>query len=193
MKNPTVFFNTIRDHLFDGHMTPPQVAGCESILDAWTDNAPASDPRFIAYSLATAFHETAKTMQPIAEFGHGHGRAYGEPVGPYHQIYFGRGLVQLTWRRNYILATTKLRARGVIDDKTDLDANADLALRPDIAADVLVFGMIEGWFSGRKLGDYFVGTRSDWVDARKIINGMDRAALVASYGLVFYHALQEAA
>lgn len=186
------FFDCVRDHPFGGSMTQPQVQGCEAILDAWEQHAPASDPRFIAYSLATTFHETARTMQPIAEFGRGKGRAYGKPAGPFAQTYFGRGDVQLTWYRNYALATTKLRAHGVIDGSVDLAKTPDLAMRPDIAAGVLVFGMLEGWFSGRKLGDYFRGTRSDWVDARAIINGKDRAALIAGYGLHFYHAMQNA-
>ena len=80
----------------------------------------------------------------------------------------------------------------MVGGDVDLVRNPDLAMRPDIAAGVLIFGMLEGWFTGRKLIDYFKGTRSDWVDARVIINGHDRAALIASYGMAFYHALTEA-
>ncbi len=189
----SVFFSEVRNHLFAGSMNQGQVDGCTAILDAWDNHAPLSDPRFVAYSFATAFHETARTMQPIAEIGHGRGRSYGSPAGPYHQIYYGRGLVQLTWLNGYRVATKQLRAHGVIDGSIDLEQTPDLAMRPDIAAAVLVFGMVEGWFCpGRKLTTYFAGTRSDWVDARAIINGHDKAALIASYGLQFYHALVSA-
>lgn len=187
-----VFFNEVRDHVFGKTMYQGQVDGCEAILDAWGKHAPNSDPRFIAYSLATAYHETARSMAPVRELGQGRGRAYGNPVPPYNQVYYGRGYVQLTWKRNYANATRSLVRHNVVGSDVDLVRNPDLAMRPDIASGILVFGMLEGWFTGRKLVDYFSGTRSDWVDARVIINGHDRAALIASYGLAFYHALQEA-
>lgn len=186
------FFNEVRDHVFGKSMYQGQVDGCEAILDAWGKHAPNSDPRFIAYSLATAYHETARSMAPVRELGQGRGRSYGIPVAPYNQVYYGRGYVQLTWERNYTNATRRLVKRGVVGADINLARNPDLAMRPDIAAAVLVFGMLEGWFTGRKLVDYFSGTRSDWVDARVIINGHDRAALIAGYGLAFYHALTEA-
>jgi len=187
-----IFFNEVRDHVFGGSMYQGQVSGCEAILDAWGKHAPNSDPRFIAYSLATAFHETARSMAPVRELGQGRGRAYGNPTGQYRQIYYGRGYVQLTWEYNYATATRSLLRHGLVSGDINLVRNPDLAMRPDIAAGVLVFGMLEGWFTGRKLVDYFSGTRSDWVDARVIINGHDRAALIASYGMAFYHALSEA-
>ena len=187
-----VFFAEARDHVFGGSMYQGQVDGCLAILNAWEQHAPASDPRFIAYSLATTFHETARSMAPVRELGAGRGRAYGNPVPPYNQIYYGRGLVQLTWERNYTYATKRLRELGLVGSDVDLVRNPDLAMRPDIAAAVLVCGMSEGWFTGRKLIDYFKETRSDWIDARVIINGHDRAALIASYGMAFYHALTEA-
>lgn len=183
------FFASVRSHLFGGEMTQSQVDGCNGILDAWGLHAPKSDPRFIAYSLATAFWETARTMQPIEEEGKGEGHPYGKPVPPDGQIYFGRGLVQLTWLADYEHASKQLRAHGMIGSTTDLVKNPELALHPDVASAILVYGMLEGWFTGRKLSQYFVGTRSDWTDARAIINGRDHAALVGGYGLTFLHAL----
>jgi len=187
-----VFFAEARDHVFGRTMYQGQVNGCMAILDTWGKHAPTSDPRFIAYSLATAYHETARSMAPVAELGKGRGRPYGDPIGKYQQIYYGRGYVQLTWERNYAIATRNLLKHSVVNNTVDLVRDPNLAMRSDIAAGVLVFGMLEGWFTGRKLVDYFSGTRSDWVDARVIINGHDRAALIASYGLAFYHALSEA-
>ena len=96
--------------------------------------------------------------------------------------------MQLTWLQVYQHAETRLRLHGI---NVDLVRSPDLALRPDTSAAILVFGMTEGWFTGRKLADFFAGTRSDWVDARTIINGHDRAALIAGFALHFYAGLTE--
>lgn len=191
MSDRTPFFASIRSTIFHP-LSQLQVEGVNAILDTWDATAPASDPRFVAYALATAYHETATTMQPIREYGEGRGRAYGAPSGPWHQTYFGRDDVQLTWERNYALANEKLHRLGVIKDGESLVQTPELALWPDVAAAVMVHGMIEGWFTGRRLEHFFVGSRSDWVDARTIINGHDRAELIAGYALHFYHALRAA-
>ena len=182
--NPKAFFDEVRGLLFAGTMSQAQVDGTNSILGAWTEQAPYADPRFVAYALATAFWETARTMQPIAEYGHGAGRPYGVAIGQFGKVYYGRGFVQLTWEANYQRAGKEL---GV-----GLDADPELALQPDIAAKIMIRGMLEGWFTGRKLADFFVGTRSDWLDARTIINGHDHAGNVAGYALHFYQAIMNA-
>jgi hypothetical protein len=132
----------------------------------------------LAYVLATAWHETATRMQPIREFGLGRGHSYGRPDHT-GQVPYGRGFVQLTWDHNYAKADQRLGLGGA------LVRNYDLALQLDIASKIIVRGMIEGWFTGRKLSSY-----TDFVDMRRIINGTDRAALVASYARVFLPALQ---
>lgn len=123
-----------------------------------------------AYVLATALWETAHTMEPVVEafwktedWRRRHLRYY-----PWH----GRGFVQLTWERNYRHATKKL---GV-----PLDKRPELALDPDIAARVLVVGMKEGWFTGKRLADYVTIQRSDFINARRIVNGTDKASDIAS-------------
>jgi len=130
--------------------------------------------------LGTAYHETAQTMQPVPEIGKGRGRAYGAQVDG--KVYYGRGYVQLTWRSNYE-AMSKVVGE-------DLVADPDLALQPDIAAKVMFYGMEHGSFTGKKLADYFDGAKSDWLHARRIINGMDRAAQIALYAREFYQALR---
>ena len=160
---------------FVGGLSLGQVAGINAILDCWEATYRILDPRFIACSLATTYWETDKTMQPIEEYGHGHGRSYGTATGPWHQVYDGRGDVQLTWEANYAHATKRLRELGVIDASVDLEKNPELALRPDIAAKILVVGMVEGWFTGKKLGDYFNTMTNDPVGSRRIINGTDLA------------------
>ena len=83
----------------------------------------------------------------------------------------GMGFVQLTWRRNYEHAGKKL---GV-----DFVANPKLLLKPEHAATILVLGMDEGWFTGKKLSDYITLQKSDFTGARRIVNGTDKAAEIA--------------
>ncbi len=174
------FFDAVRRQPFAGHLTAPQVKGMEAILDACP---PDLGVEKTAYCLATTFHETARRMQPIEEFERGKGKSYG-PTG-----FWGRGYVQLTWEANYARATKELRARGVLKASEDLVKSPSLAMRPDVAAAILFYGMIEGWFTGKKLGDYFMPGRSDPKGARQIINGTDCDALIAGYHAQFRVAL----
>lgn len=120
-----------------------------------------------AYILATAKWETAHTIKPIGELG---GDAYLR--GKEYYPHYGRGYVQLTWRDNYQRAGDEVGA--------DLIGNPELALDPHIAAEILVAGMLEGWFTGKKLGDYVTLQRSDFVGARRVVNGVDRKHEIAA-------------
>jgi putative chitinase len=171
--NREAFFNSVRSDF--GKLKQPQVDGFNVLLDAWAGR----DPRFTAYALATAWHETAKTMQPIREYGKGKGKKYGVPVNG--QVYYGRGYVQLTWHENYAKAKSKL---GV-----DFVGKPDLVMQPKHAAAIMVRGMTEGWFTGKKLSTYFNKTKDDPVQARKIINGLDKAELIADYHRKFLAAV----
>lgn len=186
MLDRKTFFDHVRKPLFGGSLTAEQVQGMDAIFDACPAALP-TDP--LAYVLATTIHETARTMQPIKEYGFGKGRAYGKPAGPYKQIYAGRGYVQLTWHAGYKNASDKLKKLGVLKPDEDLERTPDLALRPDIAAAILFHGSIEGWFTGKKLSDYFGHGKSNPKAARAIINGTDKAALIAGYFNQFRAAL----
>ena len=169
MTDRAKFFAGIRSL---SRLTQSQVDGFNAVLDA----APANMPRKqLAYCLATAWHETAGTMQPIEEYGRGKGRPYG-PTG-----YWGRGYVQLTWDYNYKKAGAEL---GV-----DLYGNPKLALDPGIAAKIMFRGMTEGWFTGKKLDDFITAKVVNYRGARRIINGMDRAEQIAAYANLFAAAL----
>ena len=125
-----------------------------------------------AYVLATAWHETAYTMKPIKERG---GQRYlrSKPYWPY----YGRGYVQLTWKRNYAKAARIFRQPFV--------KNPDLVMKPEFAAPILVRGMKEGWFTGKKLSDYINDSRKDYTNARRIVNGLDRARKIAGHARRF--------
>ena len=174
--NLKIFFDKIRP-LFGGKMNQSQVDGLNNILNACNINE-LTDMRMVAYILATVYHETAKTMQPIEEYGKGKGRAYNVVINGH--VYYGRGYVQLTWDYNYKKAGKELNV--------DLLNNPELALQPDIAAKIMINGMVEGWFTGKKLKDYF-NNNTDAVNARRIINGLDKAELIANYLKTFLTAL----
>jgi putative chitinase len=177
------FFASIRANLFKGTLTQGQVDGINAIEAAWNTYGDG-DIRKFAYILATAYHETAFTLQPIAEYGKGAGHAYGQTdftgKAPY-----GRGFVQLTFRVNYLTADTDLALGG------KLASDYDLALQPDIAAKVIVRGMMEGWFTGRKLGDYINAVMFSFTAARAVVNGTDRAGQLALYADKFMTALEQ--
>lgn len=178
------FYDAVRAKPFGGSLSADQVSGMSAILDEW-DRRGLKDFRWLAYMLATTIHETARTMQPIGEFGRGKGRKYGVK-GKHGQVAYGRGYVQLTWDYNYERADKELGLNGA------LTRNYELALRPDIAAQIMFEGMIDGWFTGKKLSTYFTDAKADWKNARRIINGVDKADLIAGYGRAFLDALKAA-
>lgn len=182
MINRNFFFDRVRSYLFDGKLRPAQVQGLTRILDEWEALKGKKDDRWLAYMLATTHHETDRTMQPIEEYGKGKGRKYGPPPHPVTgKVYYGRGFVQLTWDYNYKAMGSKL---GV-----DLFNKPELALNLDIATRILFRGMADGTFTGKKLSQYFNPSTEDWKNARRIINGLDKAELIAGYGKHYYSAI----
>ena len=176
-----IFYSHIRADPFGGRLSQQQVDGCSSILDAWESRPDFTDLRWLAYMLATAKWETAHTMQPIEEYGHGAGKPYGQPDPVTGQTYYGRGYVQLTWKANYQKMGDLL---GI-----DLVNDPALALDPDVASEVLFKGMEGGLFTGVGLPRYFNTTTDDPVDARRIINGTDHANDIAEIHREFLAAL----
>ncbi len=177
----THFFKLIRQSLF-GSLKPTQVDGLNFILNAFDQHDLQLSWR--AYMLATVYHECAASMMPIEEYGRGKGRRYGQKidvdgsryVGLNH-LYYGRGYVQLTWLANYVKARNRL---GL-----DFVNHPELALVPCHAADIMILGMAEGWFTGQALSDH-----QGYVGMRRIINGQDKAHLIAGYALKFEAALR---
>lgn len=187
--NPTAlgdaaaFFAAVRQSF--GALDQPQVDGFGTILQAM---GVARWPiAFAAYGLATPWLETNKTMQPVRE-------AYylGDKAETYRKTLryypcYGRGLVQLTWQKNYDRADEELGLGG------KLSSDPDLALQPDIAAKIMVHGMDGGWFTGKRLSDYLPLSGKAGFDAytaaRRIINGQDRAQDIAKFAQQFEAAL----
>lgn len=192
--NKTSFYKIIRAELFGGSLSQSQVSGIENLLKSFDDSC-ITDTRWKAYMLATAYHETAKTMQPIEEYGKGKGRPYGSklkmsrtPYSTPDKIYYGRGYVQLTWYENYEKMGKLLNI--------DLLNHPELALEPDTAAKIMIEGMTKGEsltgdFTGVSLEKYFTETSTDWVNARRIINGLDSADKIAWEAKQFFTALNQ--
>lgn len=168
LANPDAFFAALRS--ITGSLTQAQV----NIVNAMLASGALWPVGWMAYGLATAWHEAL--FKPQREWGLGKGKPYALP-GKYGQSQYGRGLVQLTWDRNYEWADKALGLKGL------LLANFDRALEPAIAVDILIKGMETGAFTGRKLADYIspTGTHSEFVMGRRIINGTDRADDIATY------------
>jgi hypothetical protein len=185
LADPAGFFAYVRARPPLGPtLSQEEVDGCTRLLDACAaERFPVS---WAAYVLATAVHETAGTLRPLREYGKGAGRPYGKPGRNGGQIAYGRGDVQLTWDENYERADRELDLGG------RLVANYDLALEPAISARIIVRGMREGWFTGKGLRTYLpeVADASQFKNARRIVNGTDRAELIAGYAVTFQAALQ---
>lgn len=114
------------------------------------------------YILATVKWECANTFQPITEMGSQH-YLKSKPYYPY----IGNGFVMLTWEDNY-------RKFGKILN-IDLVGNPELAKEPETAWQILEIGMSQGLYTGKKLSDYVNESITDYYNARRVINGTDKA------------------
>lgn len=177
--NAAAFFSAVRR--LTGPLSQEQVDTINRLLVG----AAHWPTAWLAYGLATAWHEAR--LEPQPEWGRGKGRPYGKP-DKHGQPQYGRGLVQLTWDRNYEWADDALGLDGA------LLKDFDKALEPDIAARILVKGMEEGAFCpdhtlAKHLPDR-LGTAPQFTGARRIINGTDKAAHIAGLALTFQDAVE---
>lgn len=197
--NRPFFFDTARLTLFGGALKQAQVDGLTAFLDYWETNHATKDDRWLAYILATAHHEVDRTFRPIKEYGgdryffqmydiDGFRLRVARTLGNYAKgdgvLFHGRGFVQLTGRANYAFWQTELKT-----DLTSSRAMADKVLQLNVAIPIIFEGSIRGTFTGKKLEDYISGVRQDWKGARRIINGQDKANLIASYATDYYRAI----
>lgn len=176
--NRAILFKKIRVSLFT-KLTQLQVDGINAILDQCQAQK-VTDLRHIAYIFATAYHEgvNLKTGERIVPVIEGGSKSYlrSKKYFPY----VGRGYVQLTWDYNYKKYSEIM---GI-----DFMANPDLLLDVKNSAFIIVHGMVNGIFTGKKLSEY-IGTKTNYIGARRIINGNDKASLIASYANSFFTAL----
>jgi putative chitinase len=195
--NETVLFTYLRRAPFGGRLTQAQVEGVNRLIRICQAEGLA-DLRHVANVLAQVFHETGGRMQPVREAfqdsdqatiaaldrAWASGRLTWVKAPYWRSGFFGRGDIQITHRANY----EKLGvAIGV-----NIAASPSKALDPEVSGLIAVVGMRDGLFTGRKLADYFSDTADDPKGARAIVNGKDKADLIAGYHRNFLGALTAA-
>lgn len=175
-----------------------------SIMASLNLNTEIRNPIYVAYILATIYHETAGTFLPLKEYGKGAKYSYGKVfdkgleqvcytngkrnvtynIREYPHLYYGRGYVQLTWFDNY-KRFSDITGHDILN-------NPDDACRPDIATKIMIEGMLKGLFTGYSLKRAFKFGLSfdEWVDARRIINGTDKSIKIAKEALIFLQYLE---
>lgn len=186
--NRKFFFEHVRNSLFGKSLTQKQVDGMTAILDEWEAKHTKKDDRWLAYMMATVYHETDQKFQGIEEYGPDSyfkkydGRKDLGNTEPGDGLRFkGRGFVQITGRLNYT-KFSKILGINLVD-------NPKLALDLENCVKILFYGMTNGTFTGKKLSDYFSATAEEWVNARRIINRLDKANLIADEAKKFYAAI----
>ena len=155
----------------------------EQILRAFREYGDG-DYRKLVYILATAWHESK--LKPVRERRAGSSQTWLRQLQDryWSSGYYGRGFVQLTWESNYKKMSEFL---GV-----DLVGNPDLALEPRYAADILVYGMMNGEFTRRALSRYINLVQTDYYNARRVVNGTDRADLIRDYAVLLQTQIRKA-
>jgi putative chitinase len=201
------FFARVRQAPFRGSLTEAQVAGMNRLLDVQERYFPDLPDDHLAYCLATDYHETGAKMQPVREIG---GPAYftrmyditgarpakARELGNIHPgdgaKFPGMGDVQSTGRNNARKARTVIKTVLALD--IDFEADPSKLLDPLYSAIIMFYGMIHGTFTGKRLADYIDGDGiedpGEFASARRIINGTDRAALIAGYASDFLEAIR---
>ena len=131
-----------------------------------------SDERQIAYILATAEHESQDFRRASEINGPSQALALGYSGG---EAFYGRGYVQITHDHRYLAMGEALGlGRALYDDPERA------ATDPRLAADLLVVGMQRGLYTGHALERYVNEAETDFVNARRVVNGVDRASDIAA-------------
>lgn len=184
------FFDEVTETLFYGSLPDFQKVPLVMMIEEF-ERRGWKDKKKLAYIMATTYHETNR-YKASSEYGKGKGRDYGAPLLTIRgrtEAYYGRGWVQLTWLRNY--AKLSVAATHALGKEVDLVNDPDRVFEDDeINAFITFEGMSTGLFTGKKLSDYIGGGKADYINARRIINGTDRASDIAEVAKKFESALE---
>jgi len=140
----------------------------------------------LAYVLATAEHETGR-YKWLAEIGGPHTR---------YAPYYGRGYVQLTWKQNYVRYNTKLHNVGLLTADQNIVTNPNFLSQNtqasrDCMAFIIIDGMVTGAF-GKPVINFINANKLDYINARRSVNILDKAAMIAGYAKAWATILQKA-
>lgn len=181
--NRQPFYDHVAARLFKGSLPAWQKDPLDRILDEALRRVRRVED--CAYVMATAYHETAR-FKYDSEIGEGKGHDYGEPIWLIRGVpvaYFGRGMVQLTWLSNYAKMSVFLTMEH--GRQIDFVNKPELATEPEYSSLIIWEGMIRGMFTGKNLADYINEDGVDYVNARRIVNGTDKAEMIAGYAREF--------
>lgn len=217
--NRKIFFDGYRKTF--GPMSREQVNGLERLLGCIENDKYIRDIRDASYILSTVKHETANTFQPIHEYGsksyfikrYGGQTRKGKELGndtPEEGYYYaGKGDTQTTGESNYERAEDAIRkeypevvaefeARTgrkfdlTVGDQPNDENDPQNMMDPSISYVAMSYGMRTGMFTGKKLRDFINSRGTDYVGCRKVVNGRDKAALIAGYARSFEEILKSA-
>ncbi|WP_156373879.1 hypothetical protein [Rhizobium sp. Leaf386] len=208
--NRASFYAALRGGaLFPFGLQKGQVNGIENLLNVWEKYYSGEPRNDLAYNLATAYHETAQTMQPITERGP---KSYFDKYEPGTRLgkllgntfvgdgyrFRGEGHVQNTGRRNAKFASDRLNEKFNLG--VDLVAMPGKRGDPFISAHSLFLGNREGWWTGKDLRDFIddkdesdAEDLREFIAARRVVNGTDKATKIGGHALIFEKALKAAA
>ena len=192
-----LFIDLYKKEFKDKALNKDAINGLTYLISKLNTDKEITDIRWAAYMLATVKHECNNKYQPIREVGKGNYFSTSQNKQVVHKyspvikvldpstnktndnVYYGRGYVQLTWEDNYKYLGNKIGLGN------KLHINPDLALDAEIAYKIMSYGMRNAAFTKYSLKNYLVGSYTDYIGARKIINGNDKDKLIAGYAEKF--------
>ena len=211
--NRKIFFREFKEKFLGNNaLTQELVDACDDFLTFMESDKVVTSEAHRAYMLGTAWHETAHTLRPIRELGGKNYfiKHYWLNVKVRNQLgnkseydawaRSGRGFVQVTGLGNDTKLTVALPKfyKELVEDfenkegkKFDLVKNPEQALNPEIAYAIMSYGMATGLFTGKSMKNYISDnpTISQLEEARRVVNGTDKKAIIAKYAMAFYRIL----
>jgi putative chitinase len=176
-------------------LTAYQYQGIDQLLAFIELDPNIDDVRYVAYMLATVKHECANTFHPITEYGaDSYFAKYERPSAISVRLgntqagdglrFKGRGYVQITGRANYA------KLGSALGLGTSFVTQPALVLEPINAYRIMSAGMIKGLFTGKRLASYIDTNGKDYIGARRIINGTNKAMEIAAMAMKLESALK---
>lgn len=167
-------FNKLYTEVLKTSFSEKRWKNLEFVLSKIEDDESWTDYRHVSNFLAQVGHESAWSYYPVPEKeDKTRGKVWQLQSKYWHTGFYGRGYIQITHKPNY----QKLSAYVGLD----LARNPDLALQPDVSYTIAAKGMQLGLFTGKKLSDYINGSKCDYFNCRRIVNGTDRAKDIEYY------------